>query len=83
METVLDLWADLFPDPSEAAIYRRRSDLMGTLRRHVSERGLAEQETADLMGIDRGRVRLLKRGRFSSFPLAELIAMTERTGFHA
>lgn len=69
------VWDALEDTPQEAASMKARSSLMMALTEVIRERGMTQNEAAELFGVTQPRVSDLMRGRFNLFSLDTLINM--------
>jgi len=80
MEKFNDVWDALEDDPIRRANLKLRSDLMMQITDIIQERGLKQQEAAELLEISQPRVSALLKGKIDEFRLDMLVDIAHRLG---
>ena len=75
-----NVFGDLGFSADEAEYLRVRAELMTSLQKVVTARGLKQAEAAKLLGVTQPRVSDLMRGRIDLFSIDTLIDMLARLG---
>jgi len=75
-----NVFRDLGFSPDEAEYLTVRSELMVSLQKVITARGLKQLEAAKLLGVTQPRVSDLMRGRIDLFSIDTLIDMLSRLG---
>jgi len=78
-----NVFRDLGFSPDEVEYLKVRSELMVSLQKVITARGLKQAEAAKLLGVTQPRVSALMRGRIDLFSIDTLIDMLARLGIHA
>ena len=78
-----NVFRDLGFSPAEAEHLRVRSELMVSLQKAISARGLTQSKAAELLDVTQPRVSDLVRGRIDLFSIDTLIDMLSRLGIRA
>jgi len=80
MQEFDDVWDALEDDPIRRANLKLRSDLMMQITDIIQERGLKQQEAAELLEISQPRVSALLKGKIDEFRLDMLVDIVHRLG---
>lgn len=75
-----NIFEDIGFPPEEARNLKLRSELMIAVADLIKERGLTQQEAADLMGTSQPRISDVVRGRISQFTIDSLVNMLTTAG---
>ena len=75
-----NVFSDLGFDRDEAEHLRIRSELMGTVRQLLQDRGLTQREAAQLFEVSQPRVSDLVRGKIELFTIDTLVDMLAHAG---
>jgi len=78
-----NIFRDLGFSPDEAEYLKVRSELMVSLQKVITARGLKQAEAAELLGVTQPRISDLMRGRIDLFSIDTLIDMLARLGIRA
>jgi predicted XRE-type DNA-binding protein len=70
----VDVFRDLGSDGPEGANLRIRSELMIAVRRMIEDRGLTQEQAAELFGVTQPRVSDVVRGHIDRFTIDALAA---------
>ena len=76
------VWDLLEDDPVRREKLKLRSELMIMITESIKERGLKQQDAAELLHISQPRVSALLKGKIDEFCLDTLIDLTHRLGLH-
>ena len=76
----VDIFRDLGFDGAEGASLRIRSELMIAVQRMVDERGLTQDQAAELFGVTQPRVSDVVRGHIDKFTIDALVKMLASAG---
>jgi predicted XRE-type DNA-binding protein len=76
----VDLFRDLGFDGAEGANLRIRSELMIAVRRLIEDRGLTQEQAAELFGVTQPRVSDVVRGHIDKFTIDALVKMAAKAG---
>ena len=76
------VWDALEDDPVRQENFKLRSELMITISEIIKERGLKQQEAAELLCITQPRVSALLKGKLDEFRLDTLVDFAHRLGLH-
>lgn len=74
------VWDAIENTPAEAENMRLRSELMISLKNHISSTGMNQSQAAKLFGITQPRVSDLMRGKINLFGLESLVNMAACAG---
>ncbi len=69
-------------DAGVAEQIKIKAALMDCIRKYIVEEGIAQQEAADRMGVQRSRIGDISRGHISVFSIDSLVAMAARVNLH-
>jgi predicted XRE-type DNA-binding protein len=73
-----NVFADLqLPEPSTRLA---KAELARAISLIIQERGLTQQQAADILGIDQPKVSAITRGRLADFSLDRLLTLVNRLG---
>lgn len=75
-----NVFADLGFPQNEALSYRLRSELMTELRRQIKDRGVTQQQAAEMLNVTQPRISDLVRGQIDKFSLDGLVDMIGLAG---
>ena len=78
-----NVFRDLGFSPDEVEYLKVRSELMVSLQKVITARGLKQAEAAALLGVSQPRVSDLMRGRLDLVSIDTLIDMLARLGIRA
>ena len=76
----VDIFRDLGIDGAEGTNLRIRSDLMIAVRQLIEDRGLTQEEAAELFGVTQPRVSDVVRGHIEKFTIDALVKMLAKAG---
>jgi predicted XRE-type DNA-binding protein len=76
------VWDALEDDPVRQENFKLRSELMITISETIKERGMKQQDVADLLRITQPRVSALLKGKLNEFRLDTLVDLAHRLGLH-
>jgi predicted XRE-type DNA-binding protein len=76
------VWDALEDDPVRQENFKLRSELMITISETIKERGLKQQDAAELLRITQPRVSALLKGKLDEFRLDTLVDFAHRLGLH-
>ena len=76
------VWDALEDDPVRQENFKLRSELMITISETIKERGLKQQDAAELLRITQPRVSALLKGKLDEFRLDTLVDLAHRLGLH-
>ena len=76
------VWDALEYDPVRQENMKLRSELMITISETIKERGLKQQDAADLLQISQPRISVLLKGKIDEFRLDTLVDLAHRLGLH-
>ena len=76
------VWDALEDDPVRREHLKLRSELMTTISQTINERGLKQQDAAELLQISQPRVSALMKGKIDEFGLDTLVDIAHRLGLH-
>src|SRR5437867_6604560 len=74
------VFRDMGFSPKEAEHLNVRSELMASLQKLISSRGLKQAQAAKVLGVTQPRVSNLIRGRIDLFSIDTLVDMLARLG---
>ena len=74
------VWDAIEDTPEEAGNMRLRSDLMVSLKEHMTRAGLSQTQAAALFGVTQPRISDLVRGKINLFSLDALVNMATAAG---
>jgi len=77
--SVLD---ELELDAGEAETLKLKAALFDSIIAYMQNNELTQQETADVMAVQRSRIGDICRGKMTGFTIDSLVAMTARAGLH-
>ncbi len=80
--TFESVWDALEDDPVRRENLRLRSELMITISEAIKDRGLKQQDAAELLHISQPRVSALLKGRINEFRLDALVDLVHQMGLH-
>ena len=76
------VWDALEDDPIRRENLKLRSELMTVIILNIQNRGLTQQQAADLLHITQPRVSALLQGKIDEFRLDMLVDIAHRLGLH-
>ena len=76
------VWDALEDDPVRRENLKLRSELMITISQTINERGLKQQDAAELLQISQPRVIAVMKGKIDEFRLDTLVDIAHRLGLH-
>ncbi len=76
------VWDALEDDPVRRENLRLRSELMITISEAIKDRGLKQQDAAELLHISQPRVSALLKGKINEFRLDALVDLAHQFGLH-
>ena len=76
------VWDALEEDPIRRENLKLRSELMTVIIENVKNRGLTQQQAADLLHVTQPRVSALLQGKIDEFRLDMLVDIAHRLGLH-
>ena len=76
----VDIFRDLGFDGAEGTNLRIRSELMIAVMRLIDERGLTQEQAAELFGVTQPRVSDVVRGHIDKFTIDALVKMLASAG---
>ena len=76
------VWDALEDDPIRRENLKLRSELMTVIIENVKNRGLTQQQAADLLHVTQPRVSALLQGKIDEFRLDMLVDIAHRLGLH-
>lgn len=76
------IWDALEDDPVRQENFKLRSELMITISETINERGLKQQDVAEMLHITQPRVSALLKGKLDEFRLDTLVDLVHRLGLH-
>lgn len=76
------VWDALEDDPIRRENLKLRSKLMTVIIESIKDRGLTQQQAADLLHITQPRVSTLLQGKIDEFRLDMLVDFAHRLGLH-
>ncbi|GMV69712.1 MAG: hypothetical protein AMXMBFR76_21510 [Pseudomonadota bacterium] len=79
-ERFSSVWDAIEDTPEEAGNMRLRSDLMVSLKEHMTRAGLSQTQAAALFGVTQPRISDLVRGKINLFSLDALVNMATAAG---
>ena len=74
------IWDALEDDPVRQENFKLRSELMITISETIKERGMKQQDVAELLRITQPRVSALLKGKLDEFRLDTLVDLAHRLG---
>ena len=80
--TTGSVFDDLGFDPGEAEQMKIKAALFVTIIEYMKKNKLTQQQTADVMGVQRSRIGDICRGKTAGFTIDALVAMAARAGLH-
>ena len=80
--TTGSVFDDLGFDPGEAEQMKIKAALFVTIIEYMKKNKLTQQQTADVMGVQRSRISDICRGKTAGFTIDALVAMAARAGLH-
>ena len=80
--TTGSVFDDLELEPGEAEQLKIKAALFDTIIDYMKKNNLTQQQTADVMGVQRSRIGDICRGKITGFSIDSLVAMTARAGLH-
>lgn len=80
--TTGSVFDDLELEPGEAEQLKIKAALFDTIIGYMKKNNLTQQQTADVMGVQRSRIGDICRGKITGFSIDSLVAMTARAGLH-
>ena len=75
-------WDAIEDDPVRRENLKLRSELMITISETINERGLKQQDAAELLQISQPRFSALMKGKIDEFRLDTLVDFAHRLGLH-
>ena len=76
------VWDAIENTPAEVENMKLRSELMMTLKKHMTRTGISQTQAAKLFGVTQPRVSDLMRGKINLFGLDALVNMAAAAGLH-
>ena len=76
------IWDAIEDDPVRQENFKLRSELMITISETIRDRGMKQQDVAELLHITQPRVSALLRGKLDKFRLDTLVDLAHRLGLH-
>ena len=76
------IFDDLDLEPGEAEQLKIKAALFDAIIDYMQTHALTQQQTADIMGVQRSRIGDICRGKIAGFTIDALVAMTARAGLH-
>ena len=76
------VWDALEDDPVRQENLKLRSELMITISETIKDRGLKQQDAAELLHISQPRISALLKGKIDEFRLDTLVDLAHRLGLH-
>jgi predicted XRE-type DNA-binding protein len=76
----VDVFEDLGYTKPEAARLRLQAELAHLVDRYIEKKRLTEAQAAERLGVSRGRIADLQRGKFDAFSIDDLVEMLARIG---
>ena len=76
------IWGALEDDPVRQENLKLRSELMITISETIKERGLKQQDAAELLHISQPRISALMKGKIDEFRLETLVDFAHWLGLH-
>ena len=76
------VWDALEDDPIRVENLKLRSTLLIKITENIEDRGLTQQQAAELLHITQPRVSALLKGKISDFRLDSLVDIAHRLGLH-
>lgn len=77
-----NVFEDLGFEKEEAENLKIRSQLMISLKRFIQEKGLKQEEAAELFGVTQPRISDLVNGKIGKFSIDMLVNMHTKAGMH-
>lgn len=77
-----NVFEDLGFEKEEAENLKIRSKLMMSLERFIREKGLKQEEAAELFGVTQPRISNLVNGKIGRFSIDMLVNMHTKAGMH-
>ena len=72
----------LEPDPGKAEQLKLKAALFDAIIAYIKENDLTQQQSAEIMGVQRSRIGDVCRGKMSGFSIDALVSMAARAGLH-
>jgi predicted XRE-type DNA-binding protein len=76
------IWDAIEDDPVRQENFKLRSELMIAISETIKERGMKQQDVAELLHITQPRVSALLKGKLDEFRLDTLVDLAHRLGLH-
>ena len=76
------VWDAIENTPAEVENMKLRSELMMTLKKHMTRTGISQTQATKLFGVTQPRVSDLMRGKINLFGLDALVNMAAAAGLH-
>ena len=76
------IWDAIEDDPVRQENFKLRSELMITISETIRDRGMKQQDVAELLHITQPRVSALLKGKLDEFRLDTLVDLAHRLGLH-
>ncbi len=76
------VWDALEDDPVRRENLKLRSELMIAISETIKDRGLKQQDAAQLLHISQPRVSALLKGKINEFRLDALVDLAHQLGLH-
>ena len=80
--TTGSIFDDLDYDPGKTEQLKLKAALFDTIIDYMKTNKLTQQQTADVMGVQRSRIGDICRGETAGFTIDSLVAMVARAGLH-
>ena len=81
-ERFQSVWDAIEDDPIRVENLKLRSSLLIKITSDMEDRGLTQQQAADLLHITQPRVSALLKGNINDFRLDSLVDIAHRLGLH-
>ena len=78
--TTSNVFDDLELDPGKAEQLKIKAALFDAIIVYIKENDLTQEQTAEIMGVQRSRIGDVCRGKMSRFSIDTLVSMTARAG---
>lgn len=80
--TTGSVFDDLGLEPGAAELLKIKAALFDTIIHYMQVNKLTQQQTADVMNVQRSRIGDIARGKTAGFTIDALVAMAARAGLH-
>ena len=81
--TTGSVFDDLELEPGKADLLKIKAALFDAIIAYIKENELTQEQSAEIMGVQRSRIGDVCRGKMSGFSIGALVSMAARAGLHA